>query len=111
MVNRGEIHLADLGDPIGHEQASQRPVLVVSAQNWLDTNPPVIAVLPITRIYRNRSTHLEIESGASGLAATSYAKCEDIRAISPDRLLHGFGRADDVVMSRARLILQRLLDL
>lgn len=111
MVRRGEVHLADLGDPIGHEQGMRRPVLVVSAEPWLASNPPVIAVVPITRTYRARSTHVEIEPGASGLAATSYAKCEDIRSISPHRLERRFGVADDVVLMRIGGILRRILAL
>jgi mRNA interferase MazF len=111
MVSRGDIYLAVLGEPIGHEQSGDRPVLVVSAIAWLNSSPPVITVVPLTRSYRQRSTHVEIEPGRSGLAATSYAKCEDIRAISPNRLRHKFGEAETVVMARVDVLLRRLLDL
>ena len=111
MVRRGAIYLADLGEPIGHEQPLRRPVIVVSAQAWLDSNPPVITVLPFTRTRRDRTTHIEVEPGSSGLKATSYAKCEDIRAISPDRVVHHYGQADDLVVSRIKAILRRLLSL
>ena len=111
MVSRGEIYLATLGEPIGHEQAGSRPVLVVSASAWLSTSPPVLAVLPLTRTYRQRSTHVEIEAETSGLAATSYAKCEDIRAISPQRLRNKLGEADAMVMVRIDTLLRRLLGL
>jgi mRNA-degrading endonuclease toxin of MazEF toxin-antitoxin module len=47
----------------------------------------------------------------SGLAATSYAKCEDIRAILPHRLRHKFGEVDAMVMVRIHTLLRRLLDL
>ena len=109
MVNRGEIYLADLGDPIGHEQALGRPVVIISAQAWLDSEPPVLTVLPITRTFRRRSTHVEIEPGPSGLRATSYVKCEDIRAIPPLRLGRRFGVADATVVAQVELILRRLL--
>ena len=111
MVSRGEIYLAALGEPIGHEQGGDRPVLIVSASAWLNSSPPVVAVVPLTRTFRQRSTHIEIESGVSGLAATSYAKCEDIRAISPGRLRHKFGDADPMVMVRIDTLLRRLLDI
>ena len=110
-MRRGEIYLADLGEPVGHEQGLRRPVLLVSADAWLASSPPVIAVLPLTRSYRARSTHVEVEPGASGLAATSYVKVEDIRAISPARLQQRFGDADDQVLLRADVILRRLLGL
>lgn len=110
-MKRGDIFLADLGDPIGHEQALRRPVVIVSADPWLVSNPPVVTVLPVTRTYRQRSSHVELEPGASGLAAVSYAKCEDIRAISPLRLERRLGTADEVALARISLILGRLLAL
>lgn len=111
MVSRGEIYLADLGDPVGREQAFRRPVVIVSAEPWLGSDPPVIAVVPVTRTARGRSTHVEIEPGDSGLRAVSYAKCEDIRSISPVRLERRFGCADDIVLARIDLILRRILAL
>lgn len=111
MVRRGEIHMADLGDPIGHEQAYRRPVLIVSGQPWLDSNPPVVMAVPLTRTHRESPTHVEIEPGSSGLKETSYAKCEDLRAISPLRLERNFGMAEETVLFRVELILRRLLAL
>lgn len=110
-MRRGELYLADLGEPVGHEQALRRPVLVVSADAWLRTNPPVVTVLPLTRTYRARSTHVEVEPGTSGLRAVGYAKCEDVRAVSPLRLLHALGEVEPPVLARVDLILRRLLAL
>lgn len=110
-MRRGEIYLADLGTPVGHEQSLVRPVVIISAQQWLDANPPVVTVLPVTRTVRGATTHVEIEPGRSGLKQTSYAKCEDIRAISPLRLGRRFGTADDVVVGRIDAIVRRLLGL
>lgn len=89
----------------------RRPVVIVSADPWLASDPPVIAVVPVTRTFRGRSTHVDIEPGASGLRAVSYAKCEDIRPISPRRLERRFGIVDDVVLARIDLILRRILAL
>jgi len=108
-VRRGEIYLAALGSPIGHEQAGSRPVVVVSSQPWLDSNPPVVTIIPLTRTPRVSSTHVEVEPGSSGLRATSYAKCEDLRAISPVRLGRRFGTADEVVLAQMDLVVRRLL--
>lgn len=110
-MRRGEIFMSDLGEPAGHEQALRRPVLIVSSQPWLDSNPPVVTVLPLTRTHRHRSTHVEMEPGTSGLRSTSYAKCEDIRSVSPLRLTRRFGRADNAVLEQTDLILRRLLAL
>lgn len=110
-MRRGDIHLADLGDPVGHEQAFVRPVVVLSAQPWLDSRPPVVFVVPITRTRRDAPTHVEIESGSSGLRATSYAKCEDLRAVSVRRLERRFGTVNDVALMRIETITRRLLAL
>lgn len=108
---RGEIYLADLGTPVGHEQSFVRPVLVVSARPWLDSNPPVVAVVPLTRTRRAAATHVEVETGESGLRETSYLKCEDVRSVSPQRLSRRFGRVDDAVQARVDLVLRRILGL
>lgn len=110
-MRRGEIYLADLGEPVGHEQALVRPVLVLSAQPWLDSAPPVVFVVPLTRTRRDSATHVEVEPGTSGLAATSYVKCEDMRAVSVHRLEKRFGAVDDVTLLRVEQIVSRLLAL
>lgn len=110
-MRRGEIYLADLGAPVGHEQLLVRPVLVLSAQPWLDSIPPVVVVVPLTRTRRDAATHVEIEPGTSGLKQTSYAKCEDLRAVSVERLGALFGTADDVAIARIDVITRRLLGL
>lgn len=89
----------------------RRPVVLLKAQPWLDSNPPVVTVLPITRTNRTRSTHEEVEPGTSGLSAVSYIRCEDIRAVSPLRLEHRFGCVDEVVLLKVELVLRRLLAL
>ena len=110
-MRRGEIYLADLGDPVGHEQALVRPVLLLSAQPWLDSRPPVVTIVPLTRTRRDAPTHIEVEPGASGLAATSYVKCEDLRAVSPERLGRRFGMLEDVALLQVETITRRLLGL
>jgi mRNA interferase MazF len=88
-----------------------RLVVVVSAQPWLDSQPPVVTVIPFTRTRRERATHVEVQPGQSGLAATSYAKCDDIRAVSPLRLRKRFGSVDPVPMMEVEAMLRRLLGL
>jgi mRNA interferase MazF len=71
----------------------------------------VVFAVPITRTRRGSPTHVEVEPGSSGLAATSYARCEDLRAISVDRLERRFGVLEDVTLLRVETILRRLLAL
>lgn len=88
-----------------------RPVLVLSAQPWLDSRPPVVSVVPLTRTHRGSPTHVEVEPGSSGLTATSYIKCEDLRAVSPTRLQRRFGAVEDVALLKVEVITCRLLGL
>lgn len=108
---RGEVYLADLGEPGGHDQSPTRPVLIVSSQPWLESNPPVVTILPLTTTRRDSATHVELDPDKTGLRQASYIKCEDIRAISPQRLTHLFGQVDEIVLARVELILRRLLAL
>lgn len=110
-MNRGDILLADLGPAVAHEQAGTRPVLILSAQPWLDSSPPVVVVVPLTRTRWDSPTRIEVERGASGLAETSYLRCEDVRAISPDRLGRRFGAVDPLVLLRVEAVVRRLLAL
>ncbi|WP_306366049.1 type II toxin-antitoxin system PemK/MazF family toxin [Nocardiopsis sp. CC223A] len=109
MVRRGEIHMADPGDPIGHGQAFRRPVLIVGGRPWLDSNPPVFTVVPLTRTCRESPTRVEIGPGSSGLKEIGHAECGDLRAISPLRLERSFGTVEDTVLFRVELVLRRLL--
>jgi mRNA interferase MazF len=111
VVRRGEIWLCDLGDPIGHESASVRPVLLVSAQSWLDSHPPVVTAVPLSRTFRDAVTHVEVEPGRSGLRALSYVRCEDVRAVSPRRLERRLGEVEHMVLLRVETLLRRLLAL
>lgn len=108
-ARRGELWLVDLGEPLGHEQGWHRPGLVVSDDEW-NQHAQTLTVVPVTRTQRGLPTRIEIEAtAASGLDATSYACCEDIRTLSAVRLIHRFGAVDDVLMLRVGRALRRFL--
>jgi mRNA interferase MazF len=106
----GQIWLADFGVPVGHEQGKVRPALVVSADSW-NGHASTLTVLPITRTSHDFLTRIELEATTqSGLDETSYARCEDIRAISQRRLVRALGRVDPVVMLSVSRTLRLFLD-
>ena len=109
-ARRGQIWLADFGVPVGHEQGKVRPALVVSADSW-NGHASTLTVLPITRTSHDFPTRIELEATAqSGLDEISYARCEDIRAISERRLLRPLGRVDPVVMLSVSRTLRLFLE-
>lgn len=109
--HRSEIWLVDFGEPVGREQSGRRPALVVSADSLNEGRAGVVVVVPITTAYRGLPSHIEIDRGSSGLDEVSYAKCEDVKSVSEQRLVGRLGAAGDEVTFAAARALRFLLDL
>lgn len=105
-MNPGEIHLCDFGSPIGHEAGFRRPAVVVSPS--LLNRHGVVLVTPVTRTRRGYPTHVELDAV---LPVTSYAQCELLRSVPPERFVRHVGDADEVHLTQIRLVLRRLLGL
>lgn len=103
--------LVDFGDPIGREQPGRRPAVVVSTDSLNESPAGVVIVVPITTTYRGLPSHIEIDPGASGLDEVSYAKCEDVKSVSEQRLIGRLGVVGDEIIFRAARALRFLLDL
>lgn len=103
-MNRGDIHLCDFGSPIGHEPGWQRPAVLVADERIARHGLPII--VPVTRTRRDYPTHVELEGV---LPVTSYAQCEQIRAVSDARLIRKLGTVDDVQLAKIDLVLRRIL--
>src|SRR6266498_89025 len=84
-ILRGEIRWADLDPTRGHEQAGQRPVLILSADVFNERSGTVIAVA-LTSQEPSASFPLTLESKAAGLTKRSWIKISQIRTLSVDRL-------------------------
>ncbi|HEV3034412.1 MAG TPA: type II toxin-antitoxin system PemK/MazF family toxin [Solirubrobacteraceae bacterium] len=110
-ARRSEIWLVDFGDPVGREQSGRRPAVVISGDSLNERRAGVVVVVPITTAYRGLPSHIEIDQGSSGLDEVSYAKCEDVKSISEERLIGRLGSAGDDVMFQAARALRFLLEL
>src|SRR5215813_7593605 len=108
---RGDVWLADLGEPVGHEQGYTRPTIIVSADQLNAGRLGLVVAVPLTRRKRNNASHIEVEPGVSGLSETSYAKVEDVRSISTERLIRRRGSVGPDVLNRIGRTLLVLLDL
>lgn len=109
-AKRGEIWLVDFGDPVGTEQAGRRPAVVASADRLNDSRAGVVIVVPCTTRQRGLPSHVELDPQASGLDEVSYAKCEDIKSVSEQRLISKLGQADEAAMFSILRVLRFLLD-
>lgn len=85
--------------------------MVVSADALNDSQAGVVIVVPTTTTYRGLRSHVEIEPGLSGLVDVSYAKCEDVKSISEDRLILRLGRVSDETVFQIGRVLAFFLDL
>ena len=108
---KGEVWLVDFGDPLGREQSGRRPAVVVSADQLNESHAGVVIVIPTTTTYRGLASHIEIEPESSGLDEVSYAKCEDVKSISEQRLIARLGTVDDAVAFGVARVLRFLLDI
>ncbi|QDP98075.1 type II toxin-antitoxin system PemK/MazF family toxin [Microlunatus elymi] len=111
MIWRGELYSVDLGQPVGHEPAFTRPAVVVSADILNNGSGGLVVVVPVTSAdYRLRS-HIEIEPGSSGLDHTSYARCDQLRVVSTERLMTRQGKLGPAEMQSIDHAMRFVLDL
>lgn len=103
--------MVDFGDPVGHEQSGRRPAAIVSADPLNESRAGVVMAVPLTTTHRGLPSHIEIDPGDSGLDEISYAKCEDLKSISEQRLIGRLGAVDEEIMFQIARALRFLLDL
>jgi|SRR5450432_551067 mRNA interferase MazF len=111
LPKRGEVWLADLGEPRGHEQAGARPALVL--QTDILGHLSTLVVIPlITKPNRASSaTHIPIPQGEAGLSLDSVALCHQIRALDKTRLQRQLGEVTAETLSEIEAAIAFLLNL
>jgi mRNA interferase MazF len=108
---RGEVWLVDFGDPVGREQSGRRPAVIVSADPLNASRAGIVIVVPTTTVRRGLPSYVEIEPGPSGLDEVSYAKPEDVKSVSGQRLIVRLGTVDEEIMFQIARSLRFLLGL
>jgi mRNA interferase MazF len=98
-ILRGDVRWADLNPVRGHEQAGQRPVLVLSHDVFNDRSGTVIAVAMTSQEPR-AGFPLTLESKAAGLKKRSWIKISQIRTLSADRVGTRLARASEEELAR-----------
>ncbi len=109
--HRGDVWLVDFGEPVGREQSGRRPAVIVSADPLNESRAGVVIVVPTTTTPRGLPSHVEIEPASSGLEEIRYAKCEDLKSISEQRLVAQLGAVSDVVLFEIARAIRFLLNL
>ena len=111
LIWRAEIYNVDLGHPIGHEPAFIRPAIVVSADILNNSAGDLIVIVPIGSTSYGLRSHIELQPGGSGLDNPSYARCDQIRVISTERILARRGMAAIEEVHEIDRALRFILDL
>ena len=93
-ILRGEIRWADLNPVRGHEQAGERPVLVLSHHVFNERSGTVIAVA-LTSQEPRAGFPITTEIRAAGLPKRSWVKIGQIRTLSTERVGRRVARASD----------------
>ena len=101
IVHRGDIYYADLSPVVGSEQGGVRPVLIVQNDVGNKFSPTVIAAaITSQRDKANLPTHIEVDTGSSGLMKDSVVLLEQVRTLDKHRLKEKMGKLDENSMNR-----------
>src|SRR5688572_10570973 len=93
QASRGDIWFIDLSDPPkGHEQAGNRPALIVSVDKFNHGPAALVIAIPISKVPKGIPTHVEINPPEGGVTIRCFIKCETIRSISTVRLVKHLGK-------------------
>ena len=98
-ILRGEVRWADLNPVRGHEQAGERPVLVLSHDVFNERSGTVIAVA-LTSQEPRAGYPLTLELTSAKLPKRSWVKTSQIRTLSTERIGRRLGRASDEEVGR-----------
>jgi mRNA interferase MazF len=106
-ILRGEIRWADLNPVRGHEQAGERPVLILSHDVFNERSGTVIAVA-LTSQEPKAGYPLTVELSTPKLPKRSWVKTSQIRILSTERIGKRLGRASDEELAS---VLEGLLEI
>jgi len=103
-MRRGEVRLTDLDPARGSEASKRRPAILVSNDQANATaarlGRGVVTIVPITsNIARVFPFQVSLPAELTGLRVDSKAQCEQVRAVSVQRLGRVLGQLPHTVMS------------
>ena len=99
-ILRGEIYWADLNPTRGHEQAGQRPVLIVSHDILNERSGTVIA-LALTSQPQRAGFPLTLQLAGVKLPKPSWVKISQVRTLAVERLSRRIGRVSEENLAKA----------
>lgn len=107
----GDIWFTDLDPTVGHEQAGERPVLILSIDAFNRSLAGLVVILPITTRLRGIPWHVLVSPPEGGLTRPSAILCEAVRSVSQQRLQHRMGLIAPATLQAVRDRLRILMNL
>lgn len=108
---RGEVWRIDLEPVRGHEQGRRRPAVIVSADIFNEGPSQLVIICPMTSRERSVGSRVAVDAPEGGLHVRSFVICEQIRAVSTERLGPRLGELAPQTMAAIEGRLRILLDL
>ncbi len=109
--NYGEVWFADLDPVVGHEQAGERPVLILSITSFNQSPAGLVVILPVTTKIRGIPWHVPVSPPEGGLTRPSVILCEALRSVSQQRIQYRMGAASAATMQAVQDRLRILMNL
>ncbi|MGI4791819.1 MAG: type II toxin-antitoxin system PemK/MazF family toxin [Janthinobacterium lividum] len=107
----GDIWFGDLDPIVGHKQAGERPVLILSIDAFNQSPAGLVVILPITTRLRGIPWHVLVSPPEGGLTCPSAILCEALRSVSQQRLQGRMGVASAATMQAVQDRLRILMNL
>ena len=107
----GDIWFTDLDPTVGHEQAGERPVLILSIDAFNRSLAGLVVILPITTRLRGIPWHVLVSPPEGGLTRPSAILCEAVRSVSQQCLQHRMGVIAPATLQAVRDRLRILMNL
>ncbi len=102
--------MADLRPVVGHEQGGPpRPVLILSVDPLNHSPAGLSLAVPLTTSDRKLASHVALEPPEGGLRKRSFAMCDQLRAISHERLARRLGTVGQDTLDALEKVIKRLL--
>jgi mRNA interferase MazF len=98
-ILRGDVRWANLSSTVGHEQASRRPVLILSRDEFNERSQTVIAVAMTSRPQK-AGFPLTLRLADGTLPEESWVKISQVRTLSVERIGDRVARVDERVLSQ-----------
>ena len=107
----GDIWYGDLDPTLGHEQAGERPVLIISSTAFNRSPAGLVVLLPFTTRLRGIPLHVHVLPPEGGLTRPIAILCDAVRSVDQQRLQYRLGTAGDATMAAVQDRLRILMNL